>query len=93
MKKWFKYRFGYVNIDDENFYLTNSGNWSETIDMNEKTKKTEKKGSLKKFRINVYLYVVAGISLCLICFGGDGGRIIYIFYYGHLYSLIKPINT
>ena len=39
MKEWFKYEFGYVNIDSENLYLTNTGNWSETKTLTEKTKK------------------------------------------------------
>ena len=38
MKQWFKYEFGFVNLDSENFYLTNSGNWSETENLKEKTK-------------------------------------------------------
>lgn len=38
MKHYFKYGNGYINIDDENLYLTNSGNWLETKDLIEKSK-------------------------------------------------------
>ena len=45
MKEWFKYEFGYVNVDSENLFLTNSGNWGETISLTEKTKKTANQNS------------------------------------------------
>lgn len=44
MKEWFKYEFGYVNIDSENLFLTNTGNWSETKELVEKTAKGNSKG-------------------------------------------------
>ncbi|MBY8961230.1 hypothetical protein KJK34_00535 [Flavobacterium sp. D11R37] len=37
MKHFFKYHNGYINIDDENLYLTTTGNWSETKDIIEKS--------------------------------------------------------
>lgn len=39
MKEWFKHDRGYVNIDTKNIYFTESGNWSETPKLKEKTKK------------------------------------------------------
>ncbi|KAF2517516.1 hypothetical protein E0W68_11140 [Flavobacterium salilacus subsp. salilacus] len=38
MKHYFKYNNGYINIDEENLYLTNSGNWQETKELIEKGK-------------------------------------------------------
>ena len=38
MKHWFKYEFGYVNIDSEYLYFTNTGNWSEVQEIKEKSK-------------------------------------------------------
>lgn len=43
MKKYFKHRFGYINIDESNLYFTKTGNWGEAKTLNEKTtKKTTK---------------------------------------------------
>ena len=68
MKDYFKYANGYVNIDDENLYLTNSGNWSETHKLEEKSPKSIKKNKNKLFRINSY-YVIIGIVLLLFILG------------------------
>lgn len=56
MKEWFKYEFGYVNVDAENLYLTNSGNWSDTKKLKEKAKnnKTKKRSSIIGFLILVF---------------------------------------
>lgn len=62
MKEYFKYANGYININDENLFLTNSGNWSETHDLMEKSPKSIRKNKFKGFKIYIYLFVVA----CLI---------------------------
>lgn len=36
MKEFFKYRFGYINIDDKNLYLNETGNWSYVEKLKEK---------------------------------------------------------
>jgi hypothetical protein len=36
VKEWFTHEYGFVNIDTENIYFTNTGNWSETKDLEEK---------------------------------------------------------
>ena len=61
MKEWFKYEFGYVNIDSENLYLTNSGNWSETKGLSEKTKKVAAKSDNKSSSIIGFILAVAGL--------------------------------
>jgi hypothetical protein len=73
MKDWFKYEFGYVNIDDENIYLTNSGNWSETFEIQEKTKLVDAKNNSKSK--SLYLYVIAVVMLfgILLYFNMVGG--------------------
>lgn len=46
MKEWFKYEFGYVNIDEKAVYLNNTGNWSDIPALGEKihaTKARDKK--------------------------------------------------
>ena len=54
---YFKYEFGYINIDKKNVYLTNSGNWSETLGMEEKSKETIRKSDNRKTWIIVYLLI------------------------------------
>lgn len=62
MKEYFKYAKGFVNINDENLFLTNSGNWSETHELLEKSSKSIKQNNFKGFKIYIFLFVVA----CLI---------------------------
>lgn len=64
MKEYFKYRNGYVNIDDETLYLTNSGNWSETFVLLEKSPKSIRKNKAKLLKINLYLFILG----CLVVF-------------------------
>lgn len=52
MQAFFKYKFGYVNIDSENLYFTNSGNWSETTGMQEKG--IQKQNNSKQTRISYF---------------------------------------
>jgi len=61
MKEWFKYEFGYVNIDSENLYLTNSGNWSETTDLKEKTRQVANKNDTKSSSILGFIIVILGL--------------------------------
>lgn len=58
MKEYFKYANGYVNINDENLFLTNSGNWSETHDLLEKSPKSIRKNNFKANKIYLYYFFV-----------------------------------
>ncbi len=60
MEEWFKYEYGFVNIDDQFLYFTNTGNWSEVKTLKEKTGKTKFKNDFKKIRI------VGFLALCLL---------------------------
>ncbi len=62
-KEWFEYQYGYVNIDDENIYLTNTGNWSETLELKEKEKKIESGTTLNKMLIILFIILVIIASL------------------------------
>lgn len=66
MKQYFKYSSGYVNIDAENLFLTNSGNWQETRELGEKSKATiaQNEGRINKMQGFVYA-VFGGIGLFL----------------------------
>ena len=86
MKEWFKYEFGFVNVDSENLYLTNTGNWSETKNLTEKNKKVSNKNDRKSSSITGFIILVfcvfafmiykiyisgkLGISLILLTVGG-----------------------
>ncbi|WP_298115828.1 hypothetical protein [Flavobacterium sp.] len=58
MKEYFKYANGYVNINDENLFLTNSGNWSETHDLQEKSPKSIRKNNFRANKIYLYYFIV-----------------------------------
>jgi hypothetical protein len=60
MKEYFKYANGFININDDNLFLTNSGNWSETYDLKEKSSKSNFKTN--KIYLN-YLFVIVLIGL------------------------------
>jgi hypothetical protein len=62
MKEWFKYEFGYVNVDAHNLYLTNTGNWSETIHLKEKASAVSVTNSSKN------TYIIVYIALALVTF-------------------------
>lgn len=66
MKEYFKYDNGYVNINDEDLFLTNSGNWSETIKLQEKSPKSIRQNNLKGFRIYIFLFIIFCLILLLI---------------------------
>ena len=56
MKEYFKYANGYININDENLYLTHSGNWSETLTLQEKSSKSNFKAN--RMYLNYLIIVV-----------------------------------
>ena len=62
MRVFFKYEFGYVNIDDKNIYLTNSGNWSETAGLSESSGITSLKSWIK-VAIGIALILVASLFI------------------------------
>jgi hypothetical protein len=66
MKEYFKYANGYVNLNDENIFLTNSGNWSETLNLLEKSPKSIRQNNIKSFKIYIYLIIVACLIFLLL---------------------------
>ena len=60
MKHYFKYDSGYVNINDENLFLTSSGNWQETHDLEEKSRATIAQNERRINRMKSFVYVVFG---------------------------------
>lgn len=66
MKEYFKYANGFVNINDENLFLTNSGNWSETHELLEKSPKSIKQNNFKGFKIYIFLFVVVCLFVLIL---------------------------
>ncbi|WP_130736843.1 hypothetical protein [Flavobacterium sp. J27] len=65
MKYFFKYEKGYVNIDKENFYLTTSGNWSETATILEKSARLKSIYIRKKIKTYSFYAMLLAFSLLL----------------------------
>jgi hypothetical protein len=64
MKEWLKHKYGFINIDDENVYVTKTGNWSEVSGLEEKNYKPFEFADFRtKVKIGIYLFIVFGIIL------------------------------
>lgn len=58
MKEWFKYGIGYVNIDDDFIYISNSGNWGDCQRLKEKSKVTNRANTGRQMFILSFLIIV-----------------------------------
>lgn len=65
MKHFFKYEKGFININDENLFLTKSGNWSEVDLLLEKSTKSKSQNSKKKIRTYSFYAMLLSFSLLL----------------------------
>ncbi|MFN3404670.1 MAG: hypothetical protein ACK40G_11280 [Cytophagaceae bacterium] len=107
MKDWFKYEYGYVNIDENYVYVTNSGNWSETNDLKERSSSVVAKNSFRKLKNIIFLSVTftlffilflnnfSGSDFSLLLLLGIPGAAYYLYQYmrSDLGSKFKiPIN-
>ncbi len=59
-RHYFKYKFGYINIDSENLYMTNSGNWQEALQTEEKSQANEEANNQRISHMMLGVYFVAG---------------------------------
>lgn len=76
MKHYFKYAAGYINIDSENLFMTNSGNWQETHDLEEKSKSSARSNSFRTARMKGYVFSAFGmIGVFFFGFADDAGEI------------------
>ncbi|MGH1384868.1 hypothetical protein [Kordia sp.] len=82
MKEWFKYEYGYVNIDAENLYFTNTGNWSEVKGLEEKG--IQKQNSFRQFRMKIIPFVLILIAVFLFLFQFDNNKIKFSTIFGVL---------
>lgn len=60
MKHYFKYDSGYLNIDSNNLYLTNSGNWQEVRGLHEKSRSTARQNNARINQMKGFVYIVIG---------------------------------
>jgi hypothetical protein len=65
MRDWFKYEFGFVNLDDDYIYLTSSGNWSDTKKLKE-YKKTVKNLLPSKDAVFLAIVLIAFIAIIIL---------------------------
>ena len=63
MKEWFKYDIGYVNIDDGNFYLSNSGNWTDCQKLPEKSASANRKNLGRQIGVLSFFIIMAMIAI------------------------------
>lgn len=78
MKEYFKYKKGFVNIDDENLYLTNSGNWQEARNLQEKSSKTIRANKIKKNKFKLYFYILLGLGILSLFYQLSNGKSVRI---------------
>lgn len=65
MKHFFKYKFGYINIDEETLYLTKTGNWQEVKDIVARNDNKEGKKPSILAQIFSYILVLFNIAVFL----------------------------
>lgn len=67
MREWFKHAEGYLNIDENNLYLTKTGNWSDTIDIEEKNSPSQRKNDIaSKFKYWSFIGVFGSLVIYVI---------------------------
>jgi hypothetical protein len=73
VKEWFTHEYGFVNIDTENIYFTNTGNWSETKDLEEKG--LQEQNSFRQFRMKIIPFILIAVAVFLLIFPIDSGKV------------------
>lgn len=95
MKKWFKHSNGFVNIDTENIYFTNTGNWSETHTLQEKSIKIDLENK-RKFWLNMSIlsivFLFFGIMNFLNYMNSKVSGLVILFGIGGSYSLYRYLQ-
>ncbi|MES2379444.1 MAG: hypothetical protein V4538_00280 [Bacteroidota bacterium] len=94
MKDWFKYKYGFVNIDDENIYFTSTGNWTETKKLQEKG--IQKSNKIRKIRIQTFLVVSFVASAVIIFTSLANGNVSLLLLFGlpiALFSIYNYLKT
>lgn len=96
MKDWFGYEYGFVNIDEEHLYFTNSGNWSEIANLKERgeTGKYDKLRKLLRVKGIQGVLLLLGFAAALVVAGFTSANLGFaVLLLGGLYSFYMYIRT
>ena len=64
MREFFKYQYGYVNVDDKNIYFTNGGNWTEVTKLTERTQKNKTNNKWRRNRMQaMYALILLAVFI------------------------------
>ena len=95
-RKFFKYEYGFVSIDDRYIYFSSTGNGSELKKLTEKNKAVENKRIWKGIK-NVTYLAVFGIVIALVLQGQLSQGKIYLVFIGLVglggYQLYQYLRT
>ncbi|MFL9836837.1 hypothetical protein ABS768_04960 [Flavobacterium sp. ST-75] len=95
MKDFFKYRFGYINIDDENLYLNETGNWSyvEKLKEKKKTSPIQRPATTIIYKLT-YLLSLITIVVFLALYNSSfiNGIIVFFVYASIYYFIFEHLN-
>jgi len=73
MKAWLKYEYGFINIDVDNIYFINTGNWSETKNLKEKG--IQQQNSFRQFRMKIIPFIIISVVVFLLLFKLDSKEV------------------
>jgi len=82
-KSFYKYKYGYINIDQNNIYITSTGNWSETIQL------TEKKFGKTKKRIGRVISIYFFFTIIILALLGS----LILSYKNLLFKLLSLLTS
>lgn len=71
---FYKYEYGYVNIDNNNIYFTSTGNWSEVATLSEKRKVQNTRDLSKVVMVYIFM-IVTGIGEIIFFIKSDSGPV------------------
>ena len=73
MKHYFKYRDGYINVNETDLYLTTTGNWSETHKLVEKSHLSEMNNS-NRVTYKYFSWIVIYVVILYLLYKFTGGE-------------------
>lgn len=82
MKDYFKYDYGYVNVNDNCLYLTNSGNWSDTEDLAEKSVHISVKNTWRNSKTWLLILSVSALVVAIQLKGNSSGGLGFVALFG-----------
>lgn|GEM_PF-1617178 len=68
MKACYKYEFGYLNVDDQFVYFTNTGNWTEIPKLTEKIQQSHARDMRRYFKHTIYLVFISVLAAAFVIY-------------------------